>query len=874
MPMKPHKGESQSDFMHRCMSETFTGDREQDQAVAICMDYWRSARGGKKPPAKEYADPGYQSDGKKRFALDTTNDVRRAWFGMCNAKLNKWYTEAQLSRIKARIISAWKAKIDSSGPPALDDETAMLVLRNELLAVIAREYAPDPEENESHDDFMDRCRDEMSDSDMDDDDIDQACQLSWDENADNGGGYDRSLPVMNKTHSTAASGMEFVLSDATPDRFADVVEVGGWDYVAFNSNPIALFNHDKSFPIGKWANIRNADGKALKGELVLAPKGTSPRIDEIRRLVEADILRAVSVGFRPLEQEPINQKDPWAGTRYKRAELVECSLVAVPANPNALAVAKSLNISRDTVRMVFGEHADKSIMRAGQDVAKRIINLNANRGEHADKKRDAEVKETGEHAEIHEKRKEKTMLLSQRINEAEKHLLALQDNLDKHIEGIDDENPTEEQSVITEDFTTKIEASSRHLKNLKAIEERNGKGAEPIDEQIKRVGKSMIKLPAELVTKKKKVDDQFDYFVRAAVVRGMSRVMGQTIDDTRFKIYGDDEATRAVCDIVLKAASAPAQMTVAGWAQELVRTIWSAWMEVLLPLSVFPKLSASGLALTFGANGKIIIPTRSLTPAISGSFVGEGQPIPVRQGAFSSQTLTPKKMAVITTWTREMDEHSIPAIEGLLRQAILEDTAIALDTILLDTNVATAIRPPGLRSYQAGLTAAAVAGQPYANFIADYTALYQSLITLTNGNVRTPVLIVNPQQTLQVSMLQPPAAAAPLLPFMTQVDGGRILKTPLIESTTVPAGVVIMVDAADFTTAGAEGPRLEISDQATLHMEDTTPADIVGGVAPGTPAFPVKSMWQTDSLALRLIMFMNWVMRRPVVAWTSSVLWH
>jgi hypothetical protein len=32
-------------------------------------------------------------------------------------------------------------------------------------------------------------------------------------------------------------------------------------------------------------------------------------------------------------------------------------------------------------------------------------------------------------------------------------------------------------------------------------------------------------------------------------------------------------------------------------------------------------------------------------------------------------------------------------------------------------------------------------------------------------------------------------------------------------------------------------------------------------------------MWQTDSLALRLIMFMNFIMRRPVVAWTSSVAW-
>jgi hypothetical protein len=146
-------------------------------------------------------------------------------------------------------------------------------------------------------------------------------------------------------------------------------------------------------------------------------------------------------------------------------------------------------------------------------------------------------------------------------------------------------------------------------------------------------------------------------------------------------------------------------------------------------------------------------------------------------------------------------------------------------------------------------------------------------LSLTNGNVRKPVMLANPIDVLSLSLLQPPAAAAPLMPFLDMVENGRILKAGLIESATVPSGVAIMVDAADFTSAGAEGPRMEISDQATLHMEDTTPADIVSGAAPGTPATPVKSMWQTDSLALRLIMMMNWIMRRPVVAWTSSTKW-
>jgi HK97 family phage prohead protease len=867
MPMKPHKGESQSDFMSRCVPEMMgDGKREQDQAVAACAQIWRDKDKMMKNPAKEYADPGYQADGKKRFAIDTKDQVRVAWSMVHNAKLEKNYTVAQLSRIEIRITNAWKILVDPSGPPAIDDIGAMQALRKTVVKI---GDAPDVEEGESHDDYMDRCMEELGaevggDS-PDDDEAEIACEEMFELSEEEKAVFGSAL-IMHKTHAEAAEGMEFILSDATADRFGDIVEVNGWDFENFKKNPIALFGHNSSFPIGKWKNIRINEDKDLRAELQLAPKGTSDRIDEIRKLIEADILRATSVGFRPLDHAPINSKDPWGGTRYTKQELVECSLVSVPANPNALAVAKSLNISPSTVRMVFGEDASKGIVQRSLDVA--------NRGEHADNKRGAkEGTKTGEHAERNgERAKGQKMLLSQRIQEAEKNLLALQDNLDKHLEGIDDGNPSEDQMVLTEDFTAKIEVATRHLKNLKAIETRNAGGAQDVGDLEKR-GNGKAPANVSIILPKKKVEP-LDFLVRAALVRCKSKIDGATIDDTRRKIYGDDEATRVMCDLMLKAASAPAMTTVTGWAAELVQTIWAAFMEVLLPVSVYPRLSAAGLSLTFGAAGKIIIPTRNLTPSISGSFVGEGQPIPVRQGAFSSQQLTPKKMAVITTWTREMDEHSIPAIEGLLRQAILDDTAISLDTVLLDVNPATAIRPPGLRSYQAGLTPSAVATNPFANFVADFKSLYGALLTLTSGNVRNPVIMLNPTQVLGISLIQPPNAATTLFPFMTMIDGGKILKVGLIESATVPVGMAIMVDAADFTTAGAEGPRLEISDQATLHMEDTTPQDIVGGGASGpTVANPVKSMWQTDSLALRLIMHMNWIMRRPVVSWMTGVQW-
>lgn len=54
----------------------------------------------------EYADPGYQNDGKKRYPIDTEEHVRAAWSYINQSDNAKLYTAEQLSTIKGRIKSA------------------------------------------------------------------------------------------------------------------------------------------------------------------------------------------------------------------------------------------------------------------------------------------------------------------------------------------------------------------------------------------------------------------------------------------------------------------------------------------------------------------------------------------------------------------------------------------------------------------------------------------------------------------------------------------------------------------------------------------------------------------------------------------------
>ncbi|HEY3910385.1 MAG TPA: DUF6582 domain-containing protein [Stellaceae bacterium] len=71
--------------------------------------------------AVDYADPGYQADGKKRYPIDTERHIRAAWNFINRPSNAQRYTTAQLDQIKARIVAAWKEKIDNDGPHAADE---------------------------------------------------------------------------------------------------------------------------------------------------------------------------------------------------------------------------------------------------------------------------------------------------------------------------------------------------------------------------------------------------------------------------------------------------------------------------------------------------------------------------------------------------------------------------------------------------------------------------------------------------------------------------------------------------------------------------------------------------------------------------------
>ncbi|HVC54175.1 MAG TPA: DUF6582 domain-containing protein [Stellaceae bacterium] len=70
----------------------------------------------------DYADPGFLTDGRRRYPIDTESHIRAAWAFIHQAHNARRYTADQLNRIRARIAAAWRARIDPNGPPAAGAE--------------------------------------------------------------------------------------------------------------------------------------------------------------------------------------------------------------------------------------------------------------------------------------------------------------------------------------------------------------------------------------------------------------------------------------------------------------------------------------------------------------------------------------------------------------------------------------------------------------------------------------------------------------------------------------------------------------------------------------------------------------------------------
>ena len=139
--------------------------------------------------------------------------------------------------------------------------------------------------------------------------------------------------------------MSFVASNSTRDAYGTRINPSGWNLERYKKNPIIAYGHKTS----AYNDIDNIIGKGdarvegdeLIVDITFEPEGANALADKVYQKLQFGTLNAVSVGFREMGQgkwgggeESITGKLPTY--YYAGQELLEISVVPIPANPDAV----------------------------------------------------------------------------------------------------------------------------------------------------------------------------------------------------------------------------------------------------------------------------------------------------------------------------------------------------------------------------------------------------------------------------------------------------------------------------------------------------------------------------------------------------------
>lgn len=134
------------------------------------------------------------------------------------------------------------------------------------------------------------------------------------------------------------AGGRIVISTAGCDRDRDRVMSRGAVLENYLKNPVVMWGHSYGAPadvIGRTVNLDVQDG-GIAADFELRPAANDQDPQNIVRLLwDGGWVRTASIGFRPIEMQP----NEFGGNDITAWELLEWSLVPIPANQDALRLA-------------------------------------------------------------------------------------------------------------------------------------------------------------------------------------------------------------------------------------------------------------------------------------------------------------------------------------------------------------------------------------------------------------------------------------------------------------------------------------------------------------------------------------------------------
>jgi len=612
----------------------------------------------------------------------------------------------------------------------------------------------------------------------------------------------------------------------SPDRMGDIVVPTGAKFK--NPSPL-LWQHDSLAPIGTVKFDKpTADGITFEARLpkVTEPGALKDRVDEAWQSLKYGLIRAVSIGFRALDNAVEVMQN--GGLRFLQCEILELSLVSIPAQPKA------------TISEI--RSYDKSILAAsGRPPVKLIAGVSAKSTEEA-----SPMKTWQEQIQAFEgTRQAKAARMSDMMNKAA-----------EEGRGLSTEEATEYDGL--ESDVNDIDA---HLVRLRKQAQTAAATAQVVDTNTNNARRDTVTegSRSSYVTAQRQLP-KGTAFVRS--VQALIRAKGNPMHAV--EIAKNDPAWKDTPEVEMfwKTAVASGTITDSTFAGPLAPYIpmQNEFIELLRPTTIIGRIPGGLRNIPF----MVSMPRQ--TGGASAGWVGEGAPKPVSKQAFETIQMPPTKISVITVITEELARYSTPSAEAVIRDDLLASIRQYQDQQFIDPTVAVSagVRPAAITN---GATNYTISGTTIAAITTDVNKLVTAFIA-ANIYPERGVFVMHPRTAQYLGTLR---TTQDVLAFPgISMTGGTFFGWPVVTSANVPIDTgddtyIVLMDAAEIFLAEDGGIELDISREASLQM-NTAPDN------PPSASTVFTSLWQSNLVGLRSEHRVGWKRRRDgAVAYLKGV---
>ena len=400
-----------------------------------------------------------------------------------------------------------------------------------------------------------------------------------------------------------------------------------------------------------------------------------------------------------------------------------------------------------------------------------------------------------------------------------------------------------EQEQVFDGNQADIDAIDKHLVRLRAMEKTAVSKAAVVTGKTAAEGTASRSGPQIIIRGDAEEKFEGQNYTRLVIAKLLARLDGESAVGIAQQRWGKSSPQFVQ---VVRAAVAGGGTETGEWGAELVHLdrYTGDFIDFLYARTVFDKLPFREVPANVNIAGQ--------DGAASAYWVGQSKSIPVTKADFMDVNLTRLKVAAIAVVSKELLRDSSPSAELLVRDSLVNASAQRVDQTFFSNAAAVAnVSPAGILN---GLTAGTSAGPDVEGVIADVKSLYAPFITANNAEGLE--FVTNQSLAKSLGLMQNVMGnwAFPGL----GANGGTLLGDPLAAGGNVAAGDLILLKPSDIYKIGDRGVEVSLSTEAAIQM-DSAPD---GASDTPTPNANVVSMFQTESVAVKVVRPLNYAKRR------------